>query len=237
MRHEKIVIDFQKDLGAIFQNRALYNQALVHSSYVNENPTLTPVSNQRLEFIGDAVLGLIIAQKLYEDYTQYNEGQMTQIRAILVGQDNLAQLAGKIKLGDRLILGKGEANSEGRNKPANLASTLEAFIGALYLDRGLDLTKEFVIKLFLTEIENTCSLVEAKDYKSRLQEMIQSKCRQKPNYVLVAEEGPEHNKKFTIEVRNSDVVLGRGIGRSKKLAEMEAAHQALINVSEGQVVI
>jgi len=237
MDRNKKITEFQKDLGIIFDNRTLLNRALVHSSYVNENPTEMPISNQRLEFLGDAVLGLIIAEKLYSDYPQYNEGQMTQIRATLVGQETLTRLAVKIKLGDLLILGKGEAGSGGRNKPVNLASSLEAVIGALYLDKGLTVTKEFVIKLCSAEINNIIGNIGVEDYKSRLQETIQSKCQQKPVYYLMAEEGPEHNKKFTIEVRNGDLVLGRGIGRSKKLAEMEAAHEALRNMSEGQIVI
>jgi len=217
----------QQTLGIFFNDRSLLKQALVHSSYINENPEFTLGSSERLEFLGDAVLGLVVAQKLYQDFTQQQEGKMTKLRAALVRQDSLANIAQIIKLGDYLYLGKGEEASGGRNKPANLAGALEAVIAAIYLDQGLSVTNNFILRLFDKELEKVRVEGEGFDYKSRLQELIQARREQPPTYHVMAETGLEHDKTFTIEVRVGDRVLGRGSGKGKKKAEAEAARSAL----------
>lgn len=219
--------DLQQILGVTFQCPVLLNQALTHSSYVNENPELAPVSNERLEFLGDAILGLIFAENIYRDFPQYSEGEMTQIRAALVKGDTLFRVAKAIDLGSFLVLGKGEEATRGREKSANLESALEAVVAAVYLDQGLSAAKEMVRRLFANEIEKVVGRTGIVDYKSKLQEIIQGKYQRVPTYLLVGVAGPEHERQFTIEVRLNDTVLGRGIGHSKKSAETEAARNAL----------
>ena len=219
--------DLQKLLGVNLQNGGLLKEALVHSSYINENPVSGLVSNERMEFLGDVVLGLIIAEKLYYDFPQYDEGQMTRLRAELVRRETLARVAKAVDLGSHLLMGKGETASGGREKPANLASALEAVIAAVYLNRGLEYAKTIVLTLFAEEIEKALSQTGNIDYKSQLQEFLQSRNQPPPEYILAAVEGPDHERKFTIEVRLRDRVLGTGTGRSKKSAETEAARVAL----------
>jgi len=216
----------QQTLGISFNDPSLLEQALVHSSYVNENPSLA--SNERLEFLGDAVLGLVIAEKLYQDFPHFDEGEMTKLRAALVRGGTLARVARTIKLGDYLYLGKGEKASGGRRKPANLAGALEAMIAAIFLDQGLTTSNDLVLRLFNEELQRVGASQEAGvDYKSQLQELIQAREQQKPTYQLVVAVGPDHDRRFTVEVRVGDTVLGKGSGKSKKAAETEAAHTAL----------
>jgi len=217
----------QQTLGVSFNNLSLLEQALVHSSYVNENPGFAPTSNERLEFLGDAVLGLIVAEKLYQDFPQLSEGEMTRLRAALVCQDTLARVARAIKLGDYLYLGKGEKASGGERKPANLARALEAVIAAVFLDQGLFTTRDVTLRLFNEELQKVASQGVEVDYKSQLQELIQAREQQAPVYRVVEATGPDHEKKFTVEVRIGDTVLGKGTGKSKKTAETEAARSAL----------
>ena len=221
----------QQTLGISFNDSSLLEQALVHSSYVNENPGLAPVSNERLEFLGDAVLSLIVAEKLYQDFPHSAEGEMTRLRAALVRRDTLARIARTIKLGDYLYLGKGEAASGGRRKPANLAGALEAIIAAVFLDQGSVTTREFILRLFDEELQKVASRGARVDYKSQLQELIQAGEQQTPAYQLVEAMGPDHDRRFTVEVRVGDTVLGRGSGKSKKAAEAEAARTALEQLS------
>ena len=217
----------QQTLGVSFNKLSLLEQALVHSSYVNENPGFAPASNERLEFLGDAVLGLIVAEKLYQDFPQLDEGEMTRLRAALVCQDTLARVARAIKLGDYLYLGKGEKASGGQRKPANLARALEAVIAAIFLDQGSSTTRDATLRLFNKELQKMASQGVEVDYKSQLQEFLQAREQQAPVYRVVEATGPDHEKKFTVEVRLGDTVLGRGTGKSKKTAETEAARSAL----------
>ncbi len=217
----------QQTLGVFFNDTPLLEQALVHSSYINENSDLASTSNERLEFLGDAVLGMIVAEKLYREFPNLTEGEMTKLRAALVRQDTLARIARSINVGDYLYLGKGEEASGGRHKSANLARALEAVIAAVFLDQGLAITKESVLRRFEQELQKVVSEDAAIDYKSRLQEIIQAKEQQTPVYHVIEATGPDHNKRFTVEVRLGDHVLGRGSGRSKKTAEIEAARAAL----------
>ena len=214
-------------LGITFNEPSLLEQAVVHSSYINENPAFTLGHNERLEFLGDAILGYIAAEKLYQEFPDLTEGEMTKLRAALVRRDTLARMARGIRLGDFLLMGKGEEASGGRNKTPNLAGALEAVIAAVYLDRGVDIARELVLRLLDKEISKAISHGMSIDYKSRLQEIIQSRYQLAPVYRLVAEAGPDHDKIFTVEVMAGDSILGKGTGKSKKLAEKEAARLAL----------
>jgi len=217
----------QQILGISFNDLSLLQQALIHSSYINENPGFAPTSNERLEFLGDAVLGLIIAEKLYQDFPQFTEGEMTRLRAALVCQDTLARVARTIKLGDYLYLGKGEKAGGGQRKPANLARALEAVIAAIFLDQDPVTARDVILKLFKRELQRVASRGIEVDYKTQLQEFIQARAQQVPVYRVVETTGPDHEKKFTVEVRIGDTILGKGTGKSKKMAETEAARSAL----------
>jgi ribonuclease III len=230
-KQEIDMADFQQRLGFTFHNTDLLKQALTHSSYLNENKELAPVSNERLEFLGDALLGLIIAEKLYSDFPQYTEGEMTQIRAALVNGDTLCKISKAINIGDFLIFGKGEEATGGREKSTNLESALEAVIAAVYLDRGLASTRGLVLRLFAEEFEKAIKRTTVIDYKSKLQEVTQEECRRAPVYLIIDVAGSEHERQFTVDVKLDDIVLGRGTGRSKKAAEAEAARVALENLS------
>ena len=223
----------QQTLGISFNDPSRLEQALVHSSYVNENPSIAPASNERLEFLGDAVLGLVVAEKLYQGFPHSAEGEMTRLRAALVRGNTLARVARTIKLGDYLYLGKGEEASGGRRKPANLAGALEAMIAAVFLDQGSIATRDFILRLFNEELQKVASRGARVDYKSQLQELIQAREQQTPAYQLVEAMGPGHDRRFTVEVRVGDTVLGKGSGKSKKAAEAEAARTALEQLSTG----
>ncbi len=231
LRKETIALadlaSLQQTLGVSFNNQSLLEQALVHGSYVNENPGFAPTSNERLEFLGDAVLGLVVAEKLYQDFPHLAEGEMTKLRAALVRRDTLARMARAIKLGDHLYLGKGEEASGGRHKPANLAAALEAVIAAIFLDQGSSIAKDFILKLFNVELQEAINQDAGIDYKSELQELIQAREQQTPTYHVIEATGPDHTKTFTVEARLGETVLGRGSGKSKKAAESEAARSAL----------
>ena len=214
-------------LGTSFKDHSLLQQSVTHSSYVNENPGMVMVSNERLEFLGDAILGFIVAEKLYRDFPNLTEGEMTLRRAALVRRETLAAVAREIRLGDYLYLGKGEAKGGGRQKLTNLACALEAVIGAIFLDRGLKVTREVVWRLLKTEEVKAGRQGIAVDYKSKLQEIVQSKYQEAPVYRLVAAAGPDHARTFPVEVTVAGGVLGNGSGKSKKLAEAAAARTAL----------
>lgn len=217
------VAELEKRLGVSFKDRSLLELALCHSSFINENPGLGQ-SNERLEFLGDAVLGLVVAERLFRDNPDAAEGEMTRSRAILVREETLAVLAGSLGLGDYLCLGKGEEGSGGRNKSKNLARVLEAVIGAIFLDRGFVTSKEFILRLFAREFAKLKS--PAIDYKTRLQELVQSCQQPSPVYELVSEVGLPHDRTFTVAVKVTGRVLGTGSGKTKKTAATEAARAA-----------
>ena len=221
----------QQALGVSFKDTSLLEQALVHGSYINENPGFALSSNERLEFLGDAVLDLIVAEKLYQDFPHFTEGEMTKLRAALVRRDTLARMARAIRLGGHLYLGKGEEASGGRDKPANLAAALEAVIAAIFLDRGSTTARDFILRLLDAELQKVVSRGTGVDYKSQLQELIQAREQQTPTYHVIEATGPDHGKIFTVEVRLGETVLGRGSGKSKKAAESEAARSALEKLS------
>jgi len=228
------------DLGALqaildvnFKDESLLQQALVHRSYLNENSLLHLVSNERLEFLGDAVLGFVVASELYSRFPDFSEGELTKLRSALVRGETLTRIALSLQLGDYLYLGHGEEESGGRSRSRNLSCTLEAVIGAVFLDQGLDIAKGFILKLLGSELDGVVEDKFAADYKSELQQVIQSEHKITPVYRTIEEMGPDHAKIFTVEVLAGDSVLGRGCGRSKRAAETDAARHALQGLTGG----
>jgi ribonuclease III len=216
----------QKNLGISFSQEALLEQAFVHSSYCNENPDVRCPSNERLEFLGDAVLNFVVTAKLYEEFPELCEGELTEIRASLVCRDTLADLASSLQLGDWLLLGRGEELSGGREKASNLANAMEALIGALYLDQGAAKVRRFILRQLRPELERIKTGETMPNYKALVQEFIQGQKRPTPVYRLVEAIGPDHNKQFTTEILVEGEALGRGTGSSKKVAENQAARAA-----------
>jgi ribonuclease-3 len=216
----------QKSLGISFRQESLLEQAFVHLSYLNENPGFARPSNERLEFLGDAILNFIVTEKLYEEFPELPEGELTEIRASLVCRDTLAGLASSLKLGDWLLLGRGEEANGGRAKESNLANAMEALIGALYLDRGLAKARRFILRQLKPELEKIKAGKTTPNYKALVQEFIQGQRKPTPVYRLVEATGPDHSKQFTAEILVEGEALGRGTGKSKKAAESQAAKAA-----------
>ena len=216
----------QKDLGISFHQESLLEQAFVHLSYLNENPGFARPSNERLEFLGDAILNFIVTEKLYEEFPKLPEGELTEIRASLVCRDNLAELASSLNLGDWLLLGRGEETNGGRAKASNLANAMEALIGALYLDQGLAKARKFILKQLKPELGKIKAGKTTPNYKALVQEFIQGQKRPTPVYRLVEVTGPDHSRQFTAEILVEGEALGRGTGKSKKTAESQAAKAA-----------
>lgn len=214
-------------MGVKFKDPALLEQALVHSSYVNENPQSTPRSNERLEFLGDAVLGLVVADELYAAYPDQDEGELTELRTHLVRRETLAKAARRLNLGEELLLGRGEQAGGGRARPTNLSHAYEALVGAIFLDRGLAAARRFVRRSLSDEFGSIAERAFPLDPKSRLQEISQSRYQAPPSYRLVDAEGPDHARRFTVEVIVDGRALGAGSGRSKQEAEKAAAREAL----------
>ncbi len=214
-------------LGLNFKTLSLLRQALVHGSYLNEAHASGLESNERLEFLGDAALGLIVSQKLYRDFPLLDEGDLTQLKTALIRWETLARAAERLSLGDYLLLGRGEKLTGGQQRPSNLASTFEAIVGAVLLDSGLAKTRALVLRCLKPEFVQVTAGKIALDSKSRLQQMAQARWQAMPSYRTVAAEGPDHAKMFTVEVLVDDRALGQGQGRSKKEAENKAAQQAL----------
>lgn len=220
--------NLELELGYIFNNKELLKTALTHSSYANENKLGIINSNERLEFLGDAILNLILSQYLYKKYPNYPEGELTKIRAQVVCESSLSYIARKIKVGDYLLLGKGEESTGGRDRDSILADTTEAIIGALYIDSDFEKTNAHLLKKFESNIVKAVANGDLfSDYKTELQEKFQRKAKGIIEYSIYKEEGPEHNKIFFINVVLNNKILGKGKGRNKKEAEQMAAKQAL----------
>jgi len=222
----------QSTLGIVFNDPDLLKLALTHSSFINENPGTAPVSYERLEFLGDAVLGLVIAEKLYHDLSGAPEGELTRLRAALVRREMLAQIAKSFSLGDYLYLGIGEEAGGGRQKPINLAGAFESLIAAVYIDKGFDAARTFILNLFGPQMHQQADQAAGSNYKSKLQEVMQASRQITPEYQIVSASGPDHDRNFTVEVKVGDEVLGQGCGKSKKTAEMEAARAALKSLKQ-----
>ncbi|MBP3939038.1 MAG: ribonuclease III [Clostridia bacterium] len=215
--------ELQEKLGYKFNNESILIRALSHSSYVNENHSVGD-SNERLEFLGDSVLGFITAENFFKNYKNLPEGELTKLRAATVCEKSLAGFARQLELGKYLLLGKGEILTGGRERPSIQADAFEAIIAAIYLDGGMEAARVFVLKYIDEAIRRQQSV---KDYKTMLQEVVQRNPGELVEYVLAGETGPDHDKRFEVEVHLNSNVIGRGIGRSKKRAEQEAAREAL----------
>lgn len=212
-------------LQQIFKDKRLLELALTHKSWVNEHPGERE-SNERLEFLGDAILEFIVSKELYNHFPKKEEGYLTALRANLVNTVNLAELAVKLEVGASLYLSKGEEEGGGRENSSLLADTVEAIIGALFLDSGIDIAEKFIKENLITEIPKKIAK-PLKDAKSRLQEYVQSQGFPAPKYAVVEQSGPDHAKEFVIEVFINGESWGKGIGKSKSLAEQEAAKAGL----------
>ena len=215
---------FQEVIGYHFHDEKLLRQALTHSSFANEKHLKKHSDNERLEFLGDAVLEIISSEFLYKEYPDKPEGELTKLRASIVCEPTLALCTKDIALGEYLLLGKGEDQTGGRGRKSILSDALEAVIGAIYLDGGFANAKEFVLNFILNDIEHKQLFY---DSKTILQEIVQENGTQPVEYILTKEEGPDHNKNFTVEARVNGKVMGQGSGHTKKAAEQAAAYQAI----------
>jgi ribonuclease-3 len=218
---------FAERLGFAVRDQELLEQALIHSSYLHEHRGAVRGHNERLEFLGDAVVNLAMSEALYVRHPDDDEGILSARRAAIVSTTGLSRLAGRIGLGDVLLLGEGEAARGGRRRPSLLASSFEALAGAMYLDLGWDQTRDWLVQLALPELELDAPVVTLKSPKSRLQEYTQRTAGNRPSYHLLDAVGPDHEKVFRIEVSVDGRVLGRGEGPSRRIAETAAAAQAL----------
>lgn len=220
--------EFQEKIGYQFQQEGLLRQALTHSSYANEHRMKKLSDNERLEFLGDAVLEIVTSDFLYHEHTDVPEGELTRVRASIVCEQTLAFCTRTLNLGDYLFLGKGEDQTGGRKRKSILSDAFEAIIGAIYLDGGFASAKEFIHKFILKDIEHKKLFY---DSKTILQEIVQSDYKGKEiEYVLTGEIGPDHDKKFVVSLVVGDKTLGEGTGRTKKAAEQEAAYRAIIKL-------
>ncbi len=213
-----------------FKDIRLLKNALTHSSYANEVRNGFS-SNERLEFLGDSVLSIIVSEHIFKRFPKMPEGELTKLRASLVCEKALCVFSRELKIGDYLMLGKGEEKGGGRERDSILADAFEAVLAAMYLDGGMEVARAHVMRFVLRELEHGDDDI-FKDYKTLLQEIIQRNPEESVNYVLTAESGPDHNKSFTVEVRLNSNTIGTGTGKSKKQAEQMAAKQALSLMGE-----
>lgn len=221
--------NLQNNLKYYYKDIELLITALTHSSFANEHNLHPSKSNQRLEFLGDTVLNLVVSEYLYNKYPFYPEGELSKIRSQVVCESSLAIAARKINLGDYLLLGKGELLTGGQERESILADTCEAIIGSIFLDSDYETTYDYLIKNFEADtVKEVAKGNLFKDYKTELQEKLQKITRNKIEYVVTKEEGPDHKKIFYVDLRINEDIIGQGIGRSKKEAEQMAAKEALI---------
>ena len=226
--------ELEKKIGYHFQNSELLEKALRHSSYANENRERHLPDNERLEFLGDAVLEVVSSDFLFRTFPEMPEGDMTKTRASLVCEPTLAFCAQEIDLGGFLLLGKGEDATGGRGRDSVVSDAMEALIGAIYLDGGFASAKEFVLKFILNDLENKQLFY---DSKTILQEIIQSRQDGELSYEILKEEGPDHNKSFEVRALVGDQEIGRGKGRTKKAAEQLAAYNGILKLKAGETCI
>ncbi len=220
----------QSSIGIVFNDVNLLKQALVHRSYLNETPEDLS-SNERLEFLGDALIGLVVADYLYRRFPHLQEGDLTKVRAAVVCRENLADVADSLELGDYLYLGRGEDQGGGRKRERNLACAFEAVVGAVLLDKGYQAVAEMLLNLLRSSIDIAAEQLDVMDYKSKLQQLIQSQKQITPTYRVTGAEGPDHQREYSVEVVAGGVAIGSGTGRSKQQAEKEAARVALKRLS------
>ena len=227
----KDIADLEKRFGYVFKNRKLLTEALTHRSFYHENPDKSIAHNERLEFLGDSVLGFVIVEYLFSSDKEFTESVMAKIKSYLVKESILSEIADSISLGKYLKLGKGEEATGGRAKKSILADTIEALLGAVYLDGGYKKVKAVVLKLFRKEIDTLMDSTRFYDFKTELQEKTQLLFGVLPEYRVVKQEGEEHEKVFTIEVFIEGKKFGKGSGKSKKEAQTLAAREALSQLS------
>ena len=220
-----MIKDLEAALGYRFQNITLLQNALTHSSFANERWHDSLMSNERLEFLGDSVLGMVVAEHLYRNYPDRPEGELTRMRADMVCETALAQVADKLQLGSHLLLGHGEAQGGGRARASILADAVESVIAAIFLDGGMAPAKGFIDRFILCDVPE--KKLHITDYKTALQELIQQKKNQVLSYELTGQSGPDHDKHFQVQVLLNGVPVGSGQGTSKKRAEQDAARDAL----------
>lgn len=221
------LLQLEEKLGLKFQDQELLQTAFVHRSYLNEKTDFELPSNERLEFLGDAVLQLIVSEHLYREFPNEPEGELTNYRASIVNAKTLSDVSAGLGLGEYLLLSRGEEASGGRSRPYLLANTFEALLGVIYLDLGLEEARKFVYAHIIPQLKIIIEQELYKDFKSKLQELAQEKISQTPIYKVLNEEGPDHAKNFTVGVFLGDKQVGVGKGNSKQVAEQEAAKQAL----------
>ncbi len=221
----------QEELNIYFRNKSLLYQAFTHSSYVNEHRRKLFTDNERLEFLGDAVLELSVSKYLFERYPHMSEGELTKLRASIVCEPSLVIFANELNFGKYVLLGKGEELTGGRERPALLADVFESFIGALYLDQGLDTVVEFLERIVFPKVE-VGAFSHVMDFKSQLQEMVQQSNNGVLHYEIVDEKGPAHNRTFVSRVLLNNQELGIGRGKSKKEAEQQAAQNAMVSLNQ-----
>ncbi len=226
----------QELLGTPFKDLSLLQRALTHRSYLNEHPEHALEDNERLEFLGDAVLDFIAGAWLYHRFPEMDEGRLTRLRAGLVRTETLAEFAHSCDLGSALLLGRGEHESGGRARLKNLAGVFEALVGALYLDQGMDAAQRFVEPLLGHALDDILVRSSDKDAKSLFQEWSQAMLGQTPIYRTVKSEGPDHAKEFTVAVIVGSTEVARGVGHSKQVAAQAAAQQALASIESGEIV-
>lgn len=220
---------FEKIIGYEFRNKRLLERALTHSSYCNEIKRLKNQSNERLEFLGDAVLEVTVSDYLFEKYPDKTEGELTKLRASIVCEPTLALCSRQIKLGEWILLSKGEEHTGGRNRDSITSDAMEAVIGAIYRDGGFEPAQDYIRRFILEDIDNKKLFY---DSKTILQEVVQGHYEEPLHYELIGEEGPDHDKRFLVEAVIGNTTIGEGSGHTKKAAEQEAAYQALLWMKE-----
>lgn len=228
-----MIKDLEDAIGYRFHNISLLQNALTHSSYANERWHNSLLSNERLEFLGDSILGMLVAEYLYRNFPDRPEGELTRMRADMVCEKTLAVVANIIHLGDHLLLGHGEEQGGGRTRDSILADAVESVIAASFLDGGMDAALGFIRRFILVQVPVT--KLHNADYKTQLQELVQQKRNQVLSYILTGQSGPDHDKQFDVEVTLNGAVVGRGRGSSKKRAEQDAAKNAIASLFPGQI--
>ena len=223
-----MIKDLETAIGYRFKNITLLQNALTHSSYANERWHDSLKSNERLEFLGDSILGMVVAEHLFRNFPDRPEGELTRMRADMVCETSLANVANKLDLGSHLLLGHGEEQGGGRTRPSILADAVESVIAAAFLDGGFEAAANFIRRFILVDVPVT--RLHNRDYKTALQELVQQKKNQVLSYALVGESGPDHDKSFRVEVSLNGRVVGSGNGSSKKRAEQDAARAAIENL-------
>ena len=228
-----MIKDLEAAIGYQFHNISLLQNALTHSSYANERWHNSLLSNERLEFLGDSILGMLVAEYLFRSFPDRPEGELTRMRADMVCEKTLAAVANSIHLGDHLLLAHGEEQGGGRSRNSILADAMESVIAACFLDGGMEAALQFIRRFILGEVPVT--KLHNADYKTQLQELVQQKRNQVLSYALAGESGPDHDKQFEVEVSLNGAVVGRGTGSSKKRAEQDAARAAIENLFPGKL--